>query len=93
VVILPEGLYYGRVDPDAIETLLQLHDDRRLQLDKYRGRSTFSLGEQAAEYFVRREHGIDGIDAVTEVAFDAEHGAYVVDVAAHGDNVAQRLAV
>jgi len=33
VVILPEGLYYGRVDPDAIETLLQLHDDRRLQLD------------------------------------------------------------
>jgi len=93
VVILPEGLYYGRVDPDAIETLLQLHDDRRLQLDNYRGRSTFSLGDRAAEYFVRREHGIDGIDAVTDVAFDAELGAYVVDVGNHTDNMAQRLAV
>ncbi len=92
VVMLPEGLYYGRVDPDAIEPLLRLHGERRLLLDNYRGRSTFSFGEQAAEYFVRREHGIDGIDAVTDVALDAELGAFVVDVA--DDSAApQRFAV
>lgn len=81
VVILPEGLYYGRVEPNAVEALLEQHTRRRLALDNYRGRSSLSFAEQAAEYFVRQEHGIDDIDAVIGVRRDAERGEYLVDVA------------
>ncbi|MDQ3738487.1 MAG: hypothetical protein M3337_04890 [Actinomycetota bacterium] len=93
VVILPEGLYYGRVDPDAVEALLERHGERLLLLDNYRGRSTLSFGEQAAEYFVRREHGIDGIDVVTGIHLDTDLAAYLVDVAGIADFASRRFAV
>ena len=35
-----------------------------MTVDALRGRSTFAPAVQAAEHFVRLEHGLDGIDAL-----------------------------
>ena len=82
VVVLPEGLYYGRVEPEQSVELLEGHAAGRIDLDQYRGRSTFGFGEQAAEYFVRRDLGLDGIDDVRAVLIDREHHEFDVTVAA-----------
>lgn len=81
VVILPQGLYYGRVEPDEVESLLGAHDAGKLLLDRYRGRSTFGFGEQAAEYFVRREYGLDGIGDVSAIVVDRAHHEFDVTIA------------
>ncbi len=63
VVLLPDSLYYGRLDLAAAERVLDAHDSGRLELDVFRGRSTFRLHEQAAEHHVRRQLGVDALDA------------------------------
>ena len=92
VVLLPDSLYFGRLDLAAAERVLAAHDDGRLELDDFRGRSTFRLHEQAAEHFVRRQLGIDALDAVrsiervdderlrVEVDLDGRRAAYDVVV-------------
>ena len=47
--------------------MLAAHDDGRLDLANFRGRSTFRMPEQAAEHFVRVELGLDALDAVRSV--------------------------
>jgi hypothetical protein len=61
VVVLPEGLFYGRVLPDETAGLLDEHSRRRLLLERYRGRSTFAFPVQAAEHALRVEEGLAGI--------------------------------
>ena len=89
VVMLPQGLYYGRVDPDVADQLFAAHHRGELLVDHYRGRSVFGFAEQAAEYFVRSELALVGIDAVTNVERDREHGELVVTI----DTAPRRLAV
>ena len=57
LVLLPESLYFGRCDGPAAERVLAEFDAGRLDLARFRGRSTFTLVEQAAEHFVRTELG------------------------------------
>jgi hypothetical protein len=92
VVLLPGSLYFGHLDLAAAERLLEAHDEGRLDLAHFRGRSTFRLAEQAAEYFVRRELDVDALDAVgsierldeqrlrVEVVVDGERTVYDVTV-------------
>jgi hypothetical protein len=61
LVVLPEGLYYGRVDRDGLEALLAEHAAGRIALENYRGRSIYSFTVQAAERAVRDETGLAGI--------------------------------
>ncbi len=61
VVVLPEGLYYGRVDPAGAEELLAAHAAGRVELDHYRGRSSYSFPVQAAEQAIRETTGLVGI--------------------------------
>jgi hypothetical protein len=67
LVILPDGLYFGRCEPEDAERILAAYDDDRLDLANYRGRCTLRLAEQAAEHFVRQERGLDRLDAVVAV--------------------------
>jgi hypothetical protein len=67
LVLLPQGLYFGRCDEAAGARVLSSFDAGRLELDSFRGRSTFTLPEQAAEHAVRREMGLDALDAVEGV--------------------------
>lgn len=62
LVVLPHGLYYGRVEPDDVDPLLVAHASGQVDLARYRGRSTYSFPVQAAEHAVREREGILGID-------------------------------
>jgi hypothetical protein len=62
VVVLPEGLYYGRVEPDDTGALLQAHGSGAVDLGRYRGRSAYSFPVQAAEQALRESDGHLGID-------------------------------
>jgi hypothetical protein len=65
VVVLPQGLYYGRVDPDDTAALLSAQAAGRIELDRYRGRSTYSFPVQAAEHALRESEGLLGISELT----------------------------
>lgn len=64
VVVLPEGLYFGRVGDDDVDPLLDSYFERRIHLDCYRGRSAYTFAVQAAECALRTAEGLDGIDDV-----------------------------
>ncbi len=74
VLVLPRGLYYGRVDPDAALTLADDLADGRVALDHLRGRSDLSMAVQAAEIDIRRRLDLAGLDDVrpTAVRVDGE---------------------
>jgi len=64
IVCLPDGVYYGRVDPDRAPALLADHRSGVIDLDCYRGRSCHPPVVQAAEWFVRRELGERRLDGL-----------------------------
>ena len=64
LVCFPHGIYYGRVEPDAVVGLIDAYRHGEISLDHYRGRCCFSFAEQAAEYLARRETGVVGLDDV-----------------------------
>lgn len=64
LLCLPEGVYYGHVGLLDAARVVAAHDAGRLDLAHYRGRSCLPFVAQAADYFVRREHGLTGIDQV-----------------------------
>ena len=91
LLVLPHGLYYGRLDPDEAVAVAAAHADGRLDLDHLRGRSGFPMPVQAAEIALRRELGetrngalrlvrrhADGPE--TEAVFDVGGEEYVVSL-------------
>ena len=62
VVVLPHGLYYGRVDPADVDGLLGAHAAESVVLDRFRGRSSYAFPVQAAEQAIRESTGLVGID-------------------------------
>ncbi len=79
VVALPRSLYFGRVDPDVGPTLLDALDQGRLDLERFRGRTSLTIAEQAVEHFVRLEFGVDDIDGVA-VERRTDDGSFPVRV-------------
>jgi hypothetical protein len=61
VLVLPEGLCFGRVDPPSAPALADELDARRLPLAHLRGRTAFEPEQQAAEILVRRELALAGL--------------------------------
>ncbi len=64
MVVLPRGLYFGRVAADDVGPLASALRDDRLLLNRYRGRSWYDRASQFAEITVRRRLGLDEQDAV-----------------------------
>lgn len=60
VLVLPEGLYYGRLDPEDAPGFVETVRSGRLDLAHLRGRCAFPFALQAAEVFLRRETGRTG---------------------------------
>lgn len=67
LLVVPDGFYFGRVTPDVVDGLLDRLDDREVDLARFRGRSSLTFVEQAAEHFVRAELGLTAVDAVVRV--------------------------
>jgi hypothetical protein len=61
VVVFPQALYYGRVEPGDAVGLLEAHAAGRLDLDHYRGRAAYTFPVQAAEHGLRQAEGLLGI--------------------------------
>lgn len=89
LVVLPDSLYFGRVEPDHASSVLSALDDGRIDLSRYRGRTCFSLVEQAVEHFVRGELAIDAIDGVV-VESRAADGSFLVQLRDRRVNVRVR---
>ncbi len=64
VVILPDSLYFGRVDATSASDVLAAVDDGRIMLSHFRGRTSLTIEQQAVEHFVRHETGHDTIDGI-----------------------------
>jgi hypothetical protein len=65
LVVLPHGLYYGRVAPADAASVLAAHAAGQVELDHYRGRSAYPFPVQAAERALRESEGLLGIDDLT----------------------------
>ncbi|MEO8382770.1 MAG: sucrase ferredoxin [Acidobacteriota bacterium] len=70
-VVLPRGLYYGPVEVREADALTQSALRDEVYLSAYRGRSSFTRVEQAAETFLRRETGLLANDAVHIIGREA----------------------
>lgn len=104
LVVLPEGLCYGRMEAEDVEPLLTAHVGREIWLERFRGRTWLPSAAQAAEQFLRlelgdRDLGTIGLrsiepldpDAALErwrVVLDSPAGLYGLDVARRVDDAA-----
>lgn len=68
MVLLPEGLYFGRVDPANASGIVTLYEQGRLDLAHYRGRSCYPVPVQVAEHHIRMAEGLDGLEDLDFVA-------------------------
>lgn len=68
MLVLPQGLYYGRLDPESALTVADRHAAGELELDHLRGRSSYAMPVQFAEIALRRELGEARMDAVRLVS-------------------------
>ena len=65
LVCMPHGVYFGRVTEPGSVKIATSYRDGRIDLDHYRGRSTFDPVVQAADAFLRRREQLEGIDDLT----------------------------
>lgn len=84
LVVLPDSLYFGRMEPPEAELILDQVDAGRIPLPWYRGRSTLSFVEQAAEQALRAEFGVEGVDDVVIDRAASEPGRVRAQVAGIG---------
>ncbi len=65
-VCLPHGVYYGRVREGKVaDKIIEEYRSGKINIRSYRGRSCYSAGAQAGEYFLRKETGKYGISDYT----------------------------
>jgi hypothetical protein len=62
VLVLPHGLYYGRLAPSEAATFVGTHRSGRLDLPHLRGRCGFAFRVQAAELFLREHLGLVAVE-------------------------------
>jgi hypothetical protein len=63
LVYLPDGLFFGRLDPPSAERVVTGLQRGELALDHFRGRASYAEPLQAAEYYLRHETGMVDLGA------------------------------
>lgn len=81
VLVLPHGLYYGRLPPEEAPGFVDAHVAGRIDLEHLRGRTTLSFPAQAAEVALRRSLDEDRVGAVRVLRSDADGEDRVVELA------------
>jgi hypothetical protein len=74
LLVLPDGLGYGRVTPEQVSALAETHLAGRITPEHLRGRSGYPMPVQVAELAVRRELDEWRIDALRLAARPEQHG-------------------
>jgi hypothetical protein len=62
LVCFPHGVYFGWLDPDEVAATARRYAQGAIDLDHYRGRSSWTTDIQAAEHFLRADLALTGID-------------------------------
>ena len=94
LLVLPEGLYYGRVTAEVAPEIVRLRDTGRLALPYLRGRSTSAFDVQAAEAVLRDHLDLDGMAAVSPLRrAHAGEAAVAVDLRVDAPGLAPRWRV
>ena len=84
MLVLPEGLCYGRVDSTDSAELVRLYQDGRLDNRFLRGRTSLPHAVQAAQYFARETYGDDRIASFSPLT--VERGDGIVHVVLNGES-------
>ena len=84
MLVLPEGLCYGRVDSTESADLVRLYLDGRLDNRFLRGRTSLPHAVQAAQYFAREAYGDDRIASLSPL--DVERSEHKIRVVLSGDS-------
>jgi hypothetical protein len=74
LLVLPHGLYFGRLEPDTARGVARLLAAGELDLDHLRGRSGLATPLQAAEAALRRHVDERGLSAVRFISREARDG-------------------
>jgi hypothetical protein len=77
LICLPDGLVYGRLEPETALRAASSYEERRIELPWFRGRSSYEPAAQAADAYLRLHDGLAGVDDVTVA--DASNGAVVLE--------------
>jgi len=94
VVVLPHGLYYGRVGVGDAAAIVAAQERSEIAVELARGRSTYRPAVQAAQHFARLELEARAIDDLTPVAeTHADDGTVTVDLAHAGSNPTVKVTV
>jgi hypothetical protein len=64
LVCLPDGIFYGHLDPDTAVQAVAAHQAGRLMASHCRGRSALPFAAQAAELLVRERLDVQRLDGV-----------------------------
>jgi hypothetical protein len=102
LVVLPDGLYFGRLEPDTARGAARLLAAGELDLDHFRGRSGLATPLQAAEVALRRhvdERRVSGVrflgrearDGRTVARFEVAGRPYAVTVTSTRGDDLQKL--
>ena len=87
MLILPEGLCYGRVESADAAHLVTLYAEGRVDNGLLRGRTSLPHVVQAAQYFARETYGDDRVQAWAPVRMEPGDGATRVVLAADSGTV------
>ena len=87
LLVLPRGLYHGRLDPASALEVADAVAGGRLALDHFRGRSDLAMPVQTADIEVRRRLGLTGLDDVRPTAAHTDGDLTSVTVDAAGREV------
>jgi len=71
MLCFPHGIGYGYLDAEHAPAVIESYTNGRMLLDHYRGWSIHPQPAQAADYFLRSQHGLDAIDAVRFISLEA----------------------
>lgn len=82
MLVLPEGLCYGRVDSTDSAGLVRLYLEGRLDHRFLRGRTCLPHAVQAAQYFAREAYGDDRIDTLSPLSTEHRDDGIHVQLAA-----------
>lgn len=76
LLCFPHGLFYAHMTGETAREVVSRYEEKQMVLEKFRGRACYSYPVQAAEFFIRREAGITGINdlrGLTSVRLDDNH--------------------
>lgn len=62
LICFPHGLFYAHMTDESAERVVNLYEQQQIVLEKFRGRACYSYPVQSAEFFIRRETGLTGVN-------------------------------